>query len=72
MQDNGDGTYHYDYTLVKEGPVVVQVILLTNGLTMDYYPNVSLSGFPTATSSVSNLDIYWGIGGPFSQTDFFS
>jgi hypothetical protein len=72
MQDNGDGTYYYDYTLIREGPVVVQVILITNGLTMDYYPNSSWSGSPTATTLVSNLDIYWEHGGPFSQTDYFS
>jgi hypothetical protein len=72
MQDNGDGTYYYDYTLTREGPVVVQVILITNGLTMDYYPNSSWSGSPTATTLVSNLDLQWGFGGPFSQPDYFS
>jgi hypothetical protein len=72
MQDNGDGTYYYDYTLTREGPVIVQVILLTNGLTMNCYPNPSWSGSPTVSTSVNNLDIQWGQGSPFSQNDYFS
>jgi hypothetical protein len=72
MQDNGDGTYYYDFTLTREGPVVVQVILLTNGITMDYYSNPTWSGSPIATTSVNNLDINWGISGPFSEIDNFS
>lgn len=49
MNDNGDGTYYYDYTLSTEGKVTIQIILVTNGVTMDYYPNAGWTGSPTTT-----------------------
>jgi hypothetical protein len=72
MQDNGDGTYSYDYTLTKEGLITIQVILVANGLAMDYFPNRTWSGSPTVSSTISTLNENWGYGGPFSEIDNFS
>ena len=71
MVDNGDGTYHYDFTLNQVGKVTIQVILTTSGLAWDYYTDMNWSS--TATSStVSDINVDWGLFGPYSEVDTFS
>ena len=71
MVDNGDGTYHYDFTLNQIGKVTIQVILVTDGIAWDYYGDVNWGTLSTS-STTPNIDFGWGNSGPYSENDMFS
>ena len=70
MNDNNDGTYTLDYTVLQPGTVSVNFELVnqvTGGLLAEYFDNNSanpsnVAGVPTHTKIESEINHDWGTG----------
>jgi hypothetical protein len=63
MNDNLDETYYYDFTLLLDGTVTIQVFLYSDGAKTYFYDNVGWTApyfYSQITSSQINFD--WGSG----------
>jgi hypothetical protein len=66
MTDHGNGNYSYSYTVNNDGMLTIAVLLMQqNTILVEYYPNYSLSGSPTATFIIPSINHNWGSGSIF-------
>jgi hypothetical protein len=71
MNDNGNGTYYYDYHPTSSGTVTIQIFLLDRGVEAWYFETTDWSLNHTSVV-VSDINFIWGRGTPVSATDSFS
>ena len=65
MNDNGDGTYSFDYSVSFDGAVTVIVeLLIQGGLKVQWFPNLTYTPPAIKSNLTSNINFRWDIGNP--------
>ncbi|CAI2385601.1 unnamed protein product [Moneuplotes crassus] len=72
MQDNGDGTYHYDFRMENVGIITYFISLTKTGIKATFYPNIDLNSPAELTVYDPRLDYDWDNGSPISVVDMWS
>ena len=77
MNDNNDGTYTLDYTVLQPGTVSVnfEFVTQTGGLLAEYFVNTaadpsSVTGIPTHKTIESEINHDWGTGAIIPGTGY--
>ena len=72
MNDNGDGTYYFDYSTAQEGTISIFITFVEQGVVANYFPNVNETPPAELTKIHPNIDFNWGSGGGGSKIDYWS